>query len=68
MSGWKRENGVFVVVLARFRGRQDSSNFWFFSQFAFQEAPRRHFFEIFEISGSIWAPPGRQFCDIFRIF
>ena len=41
--------------------------FCFFLHFAFQEAPGRHFFEIFESSGSIWAPPGRQFCDIFQI-
>ena len=27
-----------------------------------------YFFEIFKISGSIWALPGRQFCDIFRTF
>ena len=70
MSGWKRENGVFVQVLARFRGLDGVRilTISVFSQFAFQEAPGRHFFEIFEISGSIWAPPGRQFWDIFQIF
>ena len=70
MSGWKRENGVFVLVLARFRrleGVRILRISVFFFQFAFQEAPGRHFFEIFEISGSIWAPPGRQFCDIFWV-
>ena len=71
MSGWKRENGVFVLVLARFRGLEGVRILTIcdvFSQFAFQQAPGMHFFEIFEISGSIWAPPGRQFCDIFQIF
>ena len=71
MSGWKRENGVFVLVLARFRGLEGVRILtisFFFAQFAFQEAPGRHFFEIFEISGSIWAPAGRQFWDIFQIF
>ena len=72
MSGWKRENGVFVLVLARFRGLEGvsffSHNFGFFFQFAFQEAPGRHFLAIFEMSGSIWVPLGRQFCDFLRIF
>ena len=71
VSGWKRENDVFVLVLARFRrleGDQDSQNFCFFFQFAFQEAPGRHFLAIFAISGAIWAPLGRQFWDFFRIF
>ena len=71
MSGWKRENGVFVLVLACFRGLEGVRILTisvFFFQFAFQEAPGSHSFEIFESSGSIWAPPGRQFCDIFQIF
>ena len=71
MSGWKRENGVFVFVLAHFRGLEGIrilTNSVFFSQFAFQEAPGRHYFEFFEISGSIWAPLGRQFCDFFSDF
>ena len=71
MSGWKRENGVFVLVLARFRGLEGVRILTisvFFFQFAFQEAPGRHFLAIFEISGSIWVPLGRQFCGVFRIF
>ena len=71
MSGWKRENGVLVFVLARFRGLEGvgiGTISVFFSQVAFQEATGMHFFEIFEISGSIWTPSGRQFCDIFQIF
>ena len=69
MSGWKRENGVFVLVLARFRGLEGVRilSISIFFQLAFQEAPGRHFFEIFEISGSIWAPPERQFCDILWV-
>ena len=71
MSGWKRENCVFVLVLARFRGLEGVRILTisvFFSQFAFQEAPgMRFFFEMFAIFGSIWGLPGRQFCDIFRI-
>ena len=72
MSGWKRENCVFMQVLARFRGLEGvrilTISGIFLSQVAFQEAPGRHLFEIFEVSGSIWAPPGRQFCDIFSDF
>ena len=71
MSGWKRENGVFVLVLARFReleGVRILTISVFVFQFAFQEAHGRLFLGIFEISGSIWVPLGRQFCDFFRIF
>ena len=71
MSGWKRENGVFVLVLARFRGLEGVRILTisdFFLTLLFKRHPEGMFFEIFEISGSIGAPPGRQFCDIFQIF
>ena len=71
MSGWKRENGVFVLVLARFRGLEGVRILTisgFFPSLRFKRHPEGIFFAIFDISGSMWAPLGRQFCDFFRIF
>ena len=71
MSGWKRENGVFVLVLARFGGLEGVRILTISGvcpSLLFKRHPECIFFEIFEISGSIWGLPGRQFCDIFQIF
>ena len=71
MSGWKRENGVFVQVLARFRGLEGvriPTICVFFSLFAFQEAPGMDFLRFLRFLAPFGLPLGGNFVTFFRFF
>ena len=66
MSGWKRENGVFVLVLARFRGILTKSGF--FPSLLFKRHLEGNFLSFFRFLAPFGLPLGGNFGTFFRFF
>ena len=71
MSGWKRENGVFVLVLARFRGLEGVRILTisvFFSSLLFKRHPEGSFWRFLRFLAPFGLPLGGNFGTFFRFF
>ena len=71
MSGWKRENGVFVLVLARFRGLEGVRVLTisvFFSSLLFKRHPEGIFLRFLRFLAPFGHPLGANFVTFFRFF
>ena len=71
MSGWKRENGVFVLVLARFRGLEGVRILRisvFFSSLLFKRHPEGIFLRFLRFLAPFGLPLGGNFGTVFRFF
>ena len=71
MSGWKRENGVFALVLARFRGLEGTRiltiSVSFFS-LLFKRHPEGIFLRLLRFMAPFGHPLGGNFVTFFRLF
>ena len=71
MSGWKRENGVFVLVLARFRrleGVRILRISVFFSSLLFKRHPEGIFWRFLRFLAPFGLPWGGNFGTFFGFF
>ena len=71
MSGWKRENGVFVLVLARFRwleGVRILTISGFFPSLRFKRHPECIFLRFLRFLAPFGLPLGGNFVTSFRFF
>ena len=71
MSGWKRENGVFVLVLARFRGLEGVRILTisvFFSSLLFKRHPEGIFWRFLRFLAPFGFPLGGNFVTFFGFF
>ena len=71
MSGWKRENGVFVLVLARFRGLEGVRILRisvFFSSLLFKRHPEGIFWRFLRFLAPFGFPLGGNFVTFFGFF
>ena len=71
MSGWKRENGVFVLVLARFRGLEGVRILTisvFFSSLLFKRHPEGIFWRCLRFLAPFGLPWGGNFGTFFGFF
>ena len=71
MSGWKRENGVFVLVLARFRGLEGVRILRisvFVSSLLFKRHPEGIFLRFLRFLTPFGLPLGGNFVTFFRFF
>ena len=71
MSGWKRENGVFVLVLARFRGLEGvriPTIYVFFSSLLFKRHPEGIFGRFLRFLAPFGLPWGGNFGTFFGFF
>ena len=71
MSGWKRENGVFVLVLARFRGLEGVRILTisvFFSSLLFKRHPEGIFWRFLRFLAPFGLSLGGNFATFFRFF
>ena len=71
MSGWKRENGVFVLVLAHFRrleGVRILTNSVFFSSLLFKMHPESIFCRFLRFLAPFGFPLGGNFGTFFGFF
>ena len=71
MSGWKRENGVFVLVLARFRGLEGVRILTisgFFPGSLFKRHPEGIFLRFVRFLAPFGLPLGGHFATFFRFF
>ena len=71
MSGWKRENGVFVLVLARFRGLEGVRILTisgFFPSLRFKRHPEGIFLRFLRFLAPFGLPLGGNFVTFFRFF
>ena len=71
MSGWKRENGVFVLVLARFRGLEGVRILTisvFFSSLLFKRHPEGIFWRFLRFLAPFGLPLGGNFVTFFGFF
>ena len=71
MSGWKRENGVFVLVLARFRGLEGVRILTisvFFSSLLFKRHPEGIFLRFLRFLAPFGLPLGGNFVTFFGFF
>ena len=71
MSGWKRENGVFVLVLARFRGLEGvriGTISVFFPSLLFKRHPEAIFLRFLRFLAPFGLPLGGNFVTFFRFF
>ena len=71
MSGWKRENGVFVFVLARFRGLEGVRILTIcgvFPSLLFKRHPEGIFLRFLRFLAPFGLPLGGNFGTFFRFF
>ena len=71
MSGWKRENGVFVLVLARFRGLEGvriGTISVFFPSLLFKRHPEGIFLRFLRFLAPFGLPLGGNFATFFGFF
>ena len=71
MSRWKRENGVFVLVLARFRGLEGVRILRisvFFFRVLFKRHPEGIFLRFLRFLATFGLPLGGNFGTFFRFF
>ena len=71
MSGWKRENGVFVLVLARFRGLEGvriGTISYVFPSLLFKRHPEGIFVRFLRFLAPFGLPLGGHFGTFFRFF
>ena len=71
MSGWKRENGVFVLVLARFRGLEGVRILTisgFFPSLRFKRHPEGIFLRFLIFLAPFGLPLGGNFVTFFGFF
>ena len=71
MSGWKRENGVFVLVLARFRGLEGVRILTIsgvFPSLLFKRHPECIFLRFLRFLAPFGLPLGGNFVTFFRFF
>ena len=69
MSGWKRENGVFVLVLVRFRGLEGVrilTNSGVFPSLLFKRHPEDIFLRFLRFLAPFGLPLGGNFATFFR--